>query len=138
MKPGGGRQKGASFERWCARELSTHISLDTPIKRNLDQYQTQGQADLELEGVWSIECKRYKPNGAGTWFLNEWWEQCVEAAGNEMIPRLIFKYGRHAVRCVFPIFAINDEWVETEQAYMPVVTGWEDGLMIIGEHLAEV
>ena len=135
MKPGGGRQKGASFERWCAKELSNHFNLETAIRRNLDQYQTQGQPDLELEGVWSIECKRYKTNGTGTWFQHEWWMQCVTSASEGMIPLLIFKYDRHPVRCVFPIFAINYDWIETAQAFMPVVTDWEDGLVIIGEHL---
>ena len=34
------RNKGAAFERWVAKELTEELGLSTPLRRNLEQYQT--------------------------------------------------------------------------------------------------
>ena len=56
------RNKGAAFERHICNFLNDLLEkrgLDRSVKRNLDQYQTKGLADLYFENF-AIECKRYK------------------------------------------------------------------------------
>ena len=43
------RNKGATFERVICNKLNTVLQskgIDTRVKRNLDQYQTKGMADI--------------------------------------------------------------------------------------------
>ena len=43
------RNKGAAFERVMVNKINTLLEskgLDTRVKRNLDQYQTKGMADI--------------------------------------------------------------------------------------------
>lgn len=51
------RNKGASFERQICKLIKQNLNYDA--KRNLDQYQSKGMADIIIPG-WSIECKSYK------------------------------------------------------------------------------
>jgi len=52
------------------------------LKRNLDQYQTAGKADIEFHNL-MIEAKRY---ASGHWYKPEWWEQAKTSAGDTHIP----------------------------------------------------
>jgi len=106
MKPGGGRQKGASFERWVAAELESELGVK--FRRELDQYQQKGLGDLRAidcpEFPFTLELKRY---ARGCVARAEWWEQVCEAAriANRM-PALIYKFDRQGIRCRVPFTAI--------------------------------
>ena len=56
------RNKGAAFERFIVNKINNYFeskNIDKRVKRNLDQYQEKGQADIYLDNI-AIECKRYK------------------------------------------------------------------------------
>ena len=48
------RNKGASFERKICKLIKDNLNI--AAKRNLDQYQAKGQADIFIHG-WSTDCK---------------------------------------------------------------------------------
>ena len=103
------RNKGAAFERIIVNKINTILEskgIDTRVKRNLDQYQTKGMADVYWD-KFAIECKRYKNNGKKTVYKNEWWKQAVESAGDNLIPILIYKYDRRDIMCVLPLFLVT-------------------------------
>jgi len=103
------RNKGAAFERVIVNKINTILEskgIDTRVKRNLDQYQTKGMADVYRD-KFAIECKRYKNNGKKTDYKNEWWKQAVESAGDNLIPILIYKYDRRDIMCVLPLFLVT-------------------------------
>lgn len=97
------RNKGAAFERVIVRlinDFCEHRGLDETVKRNLDQYQSKGMADIYWRNF-AIECKCYA--GKGTTFAQEkWWTQACESAGDKLIPVLIYKYNRNKPRYVLP------------------------------------
>ena len=128
------RNKGAAFERWVAKELTEELGLHTPLRRNLEQYQTANCSDIVLP-PFQIECKRYASNGAGTWYRDNWWAQVCSAIEEDYMPALVYKYDRHPVRWVFPIVAINEDWGCTESRFEPVALTWSGGLMLIAEWL---
>ena len=103
------RNKGAAFERVICNKLNTVLEskgIDTRVKRNLDQYQTKGMADIYFD-KFAIECKRYKESAKKSMYKNEWWEQAVESAGDNLIPILIYKYDRKQIMCVIPLFLVT-------------------------------
>jgi hypothetical protein len=103
------RNKGAAFERVIVNKINTVLEskgIDTRVKRNLDQYQTKGMADVYWD-KFAIECKRYKANGKKTMYKNDWWKQAVESAGDNLIPILIYKYDRRDIMCVIPLFLVT-------------------------------
>ena len=51
------RNKGASFEREIANELTTRLELKHQLKRILEQTREKHLPDLIL-GRWYLECKR--------------------------------------------------------------------------------
>ena len=69
------RTKGASFERDLVKRLNTFFAehgFDFECKRNLDQYQSVGQCDIEIPDH-AIEAKSYK---SGWWYaVNPSWER---------------------------------------------------------------
>ena len=75
MKQGGGRQKGAAFERDIARQLDAELGI--AFRRDLIQYQERGRGDLvRVDGEpfpFVIECKRYAKGP----IRPEWWRQAV-------------------------------------------------------------
>ena len=97
------RNKGAAFERVIVRLINDFCEkrgLDETVKRNLDQYQSKGMADIYWRNF-AIECKCYA--GKGTTFAQEkWWAQACESAGENLIPVLIYKYNRNKPRYVLP------------------------------------
>ena len=103
------RNKGAAFERVIVNKINTLLEskgLDTRVKRNLDQYQTKGMADIYWD-KFAIECKRYKAGGKKTMYKNEWWQQAIDSAGDDLIPLLIFKYDRREPMCVIPLYLVT-------------------------------
>ena len=96
------RNKGASFERKICKLIKDNLNIDA--KRNLDQYQAKGQADIIIPG-WSIECKAYLK---GTTFKRAWWEQAKESAASlSLTPVLIYKYNNCPIKCVISLDVLS-------------------------------
>ena len=96
------RNKGASFERKICKLIKDNLNIDA--KRNLDQYQAKGQADIVIPG-WSIECKAYLK---GTTFKRAWWEQAKESAASlNLSPVLIYKYNNCPIKCVISLNVLS-------------------------------
>ena len=113
------RNKGASFERDLVRRLNTFFAengFDFECKRNLDQYQSAGQCDIEIPNH-AIEAKSYK---AGWWYAPAWWDQVCASCG-ERTPVLIYKFNNKAIRVCVPIYAVNPSW-ERDNAQTVVMT----------------
>ena len=115
------RTKGASFERVIVKKINTYLASKgstKTVKRNLDQYQTKGMADIYWDNL-AIECKRYKGNRKSDVFKNEWWNQAVESANDNLIPVLIYKYDRRKIMCVIPLYLMESGYKKNwEQYYM--------------------
>ena len=78
------RNKGASFERKICTMIKDNLNIDA--KRNLDQYQAKGQADIIIPR-WSIECKAYLKGGS---YRQAWLNQARESAAKlNLTPVLI-------------------------------------------------
>ena len=120
------RNKGAAFERVIVRlinEFCEKRGLDETVKRNLDQYQSKGMADIYWRNF-AIECKCYA--GKGTTFAQEkWWAQACESAGENLIPVLIYKYNRNKPRYVMPAALILNGTPLSNQS---VMVGYVDDL----------
>lgn len=96
------RNKGASFERKICKLIKDNLNIDA--KRNLDQYQAKGQADIVIPS-WSIECKAYQK---GTTFKPSWWVQTKESAATlKLTPVLIYKFNNCPIKCVIPIDVLS-------------------------------
>jgi len=94
--------KGASFERKICKLIKDNLNIDA--KRNLDQYQAKGQADIVIPS-WSIECKAYQK---GTTFKPSWWVQTKESAATlKLTPVLIYKFNNCPIKCVIPIDVLS-------------------------------
>lgn len=111
MKPGGGRLKGAQFEREIASVLFDLIGIR--FKRDLEQYRTADRGDLVADNdefPFSIECKRY---ASGTTARKKWWEQCCNAArGQAKWPALIYRFDRcdTIVRVPLDVLLSQNDW----------------------------
>ena len=120
------RNKGAAFERVIVRLINDFCEkrgLDETVKRNLDQYQSKGMADIYWRNF-AIECKCYA--GKGTTFAQEkWWAQACESAGENLIPVLIYKYNRNKPRYVIPAALILNGTPLSNQS---VMVGYVDDL----------
>ena len=93
-----GRSKGHNFENSLIKKFQDEFGeCANHLKRNLEQYQTAGKADIEFHNL-MIEAKRY---ASGHWYKPEWWEQAKTSAGDDYIPVLIYKYDRQPIRMVF-------------------------------------
>ena len=97
------RNKGAAFERTIVKLINDFCEkrgFDETVKRNLDQYQSKGMADIYWRNF-AIECKCYAGKGS-TFAQEKWWAQACESAGEDLIPVLIYKYNRNKARYVLP------------------------------------
>ena len=124
-----GRAKGHAFER----ELIAKFQLEfgdcaNHLKRNLEQYQTVGKADIEFHNL-MIEAKRY---ASGHWYKPEWWEQAKTSAGDEYIPVLIYKYDRQPIRMVFPLSIMTDYSMKLDET---ITVDWDTGILLMRETL---
>tara|TARA_E500000178_G_C16789275_1_gene647251 strand:- start:73 stop:462 length:390 start_codon:yes stop_codon:yes gene_type:complete len=92
------RRKGANFELQVCRLIKQNLNIEA--RRNLDQYQSSGMADIIIPG-WSIECKAYQK---GTIYKEKWWRQCKAAAlTKNLTPVLIYKFNNSPIKCVIQI-----------------------------------
>jgi hypothetical protein len=142
-----GRQKGANFERFIAKEL--FLETGTIFRRNLSQYQQKGLADLTPDGTFPflIECKRY---AAGV--DPKWWDQICEAARsshnkNDALPCLIYKLDRQSIKCRIPIEAMRRLGEPAPKGYLPdaqfpwsytATLEWPDFIYVCRELMADV
>jgi hypothetical protein len=120
------RNKGAAFERVIVRlinEFCEKRGLDETVKRNLDQYQSKGMADIYWRNF-AIECKCYAGKGS-TFAQEKWWAQACESAGEDLIPVLIYKYNRNKARYVLPAALLMNEVPLSNQS---VIVGYVDDL----------
>jgi len=104
MRPGGGRQKGASFEREIAGMLEAELGIK--FKRDIEQYRQSTRGDLipvDASFPFSIECKRYAD---GRYARPEWWEQsCAAAKAAGLMPALIYRFDRSPIVVRIPVQA---------------------------------
>ena len=97
------------------------------MRRNLEQYQTAGKADIEFNNL-MIEAKRYK---SGNWHKEEWWDQALTSAGDEYLPILIYKYDRQPIKFVFRLSDLMGKGYESDTA----TVDYETGIMLMRELL---
>ena len=120
------RNKGAAFERSIVKLINNFCEkrgLDETVKRNLDQYQNKGMADIYWRNF-AIECKCYAGKGS-TFAQEKWWAQACESAGEDLIPVLIYKYNRNKARYVLPAALLLKEVPLNNQS---VIVGYVDDL----------
>lgn len=120
MKPGGGRMKGATFEREVAGLLFDELGIK--FKREIEQYRQADLGDLvPCDGTFpfTIECKRYAD---GYLAKDAWWDQaCAAAKAANLIPSLVYRFDRRPIVCRIPIQAfvlmsgseLDYGWIET-------------------------
>lgn len=115
-----GRAKGHAFERELIKKFHDEFGQCADhLKRNLDQYQTAGKADIEFNNL-MIEAKRYK---SGNWHKECWWDQTLTSAGDTHIPLLIYKYDRQPIKMVFRLSDLMGAGYEDETATVDYLTG---------------
>lgn len=101
------RNKGAAFERKIVNLVNdklAELGLQERVKRNLDQYQTKGEADIYLRNL-AIECKCYSGDPIN-FAKGSWWDQVCQAAGDSHTPVLVYKYSTGKIKYVIPAYAI--------------------------------
>jgi hypothetical protein len=120
------RNKGAAFERSIVKLINNFCEkrgFDETVKRNLDQYQSKGMADIYWRNF-AIECKCYAGKGS-TFAQEKWWAQACESAGEDLIPVLIYKYNRNKARFVLPAALLMKDVPLSNQS---VIVGYVDDL----------
>ena len=146
MRAGGGRAKGAAFEREIAKLIE--LATGRKLRRRLSQYQEKDLSDLEpADGKpfpFLIECKRYA-SGVSP----KWWDQiCVAAKSaanvDDALPCLIYKLDRQPIQVRLPVQALvmlgnsglaGDIAEAYDWAYT-VTMDWDTFEMVLREHLA--
>lgn len=122
------RNKGAAFERDIVKALKLFCSnydAQIHISRNFEQQFKEGQADINFLN-YAIECKRY---GEGKGLQASWWNQVCNAAGEDRIPVLVFKYNRADIQVALPLWAIlEDEPKDNEKIF---ICKWPEFIHII-------
>jgi len=148
MRPGGGRAKGASFEREICKLIEQETSRK--LRRRLSQYQEKDLSDLEPADnktfPFLIECKRYAKISPS----NEWWDQIVRAAKSsanttDAYPCLIYKLDRQPIQVRIPVQSIvalgyDNLAGDIAEAYdwrYTVTLDWDTFAMVLREHLAD-
>ena len=124
-----GRAKGHAFERELIKKFQDEFgSCANHLKRNLEQYQTCGKADIEFHNL-MIEAKRY---ASGHWHKPEWWTQARTSAGDDYVPVLIYKYDRQPIRMVFPLSIMTDYSMKVDET---ITVDWDTGILLMRETL---
>jgi len=125
------RNKGASFEREIANELTTKLELKHQLKRILEQTREKHLPDLIL-GRWYLECKRY---GSGNEPMDSWWEQVVSASGKDKISALIYKFDRRPIKVRVPLSILNKNFSFNENVTCDL--SFEDFITLIKTEFSE-
>ena len=124
-----GRSKGHNFENSLIKKFQDEFGeCANHLKRNLEQYQTAGKADIEFHNL-MIEAKRY---ASGHWHKPEWWEQAKTSAGDDYVPVLIYKYDRQPIRMVFPLSIMTDYSMKVDET---ITVDWDTGILLMRETL---
>ena len=124
-----GRAKGLAFENLLIKMFQDEFGdCANHLKRNLDQYQTAGKADIEFHNL-MIEAKRY---ASGHWYKPEWWSQAKTSAGDTHIPVLIYKYDRQPIKMVFPLWIMSDYSMKLAET---ITVDWQTGILLMRESL---
>ena len=122
-----GRAKGHAFERELIKKFHDEFGdCASHLKRNLEQYQTVGKADIEFHNL-MIEAKRY---ASGHWHKPEWWEQAMTSAGDKYVPVLIYKFDRQPIRMVFPLSIMTDYSMKLDET---ITVDWDTGILLMRE-----
>ena len=145
MRAGGGRAKGAAFEREIAKLIEQ--ATGRKLRRRLSQYQEKDLSDLEpADGKpfpFLIECKRYASGVSPSW-----WDQiCVAAKSaanvDDALPCLIYKLDRQPIQVRLPIQGLvmlgapvaGDVTGAYDWRYTTTMD-WDTFEMVLREHLA--
>tara|TARA_S200002703_G_scaffold152661_1_gene153304 strand:- start:286 stop:732 length:447 start_codon:yes stop_codon:yes gene_type:complete len=145
MRAGGGRAKGAAFEREIAKLVEQATSRK--LRRRLSQYQEKDLSDLEpADGKpfpFLIECKRYASGVSPSW-----WDQiCVAAKSaanvDDALPCLIYKLDRQPIQVRLPIQAlvmlgapVAGDIAEAYDWKYTATMDWDTFELVLREHLA--
>ena len=146
MRAGGGRAKGAAFERETCKLIE--LATGRKLRRRLSQYQEKNLSDLEPADnkpfPFLIECKRYA-SGVSP----KWWDQIVTAAKstantNDALPCLIYKLDRQQTQVRIPIEAlvvlgnssVAQDIAECYDWRYTATLDWDTFEMVLREHLA--
>lgn len=122
-----GRAKGHAFERELIKKFHDEFGdCASHLKRNLEQYQTVGKADIEFHNL-MIEAKRY---ASGHWYKPEWWTQARTSAGDTHIPVLIYKFDRQPIKMVFPLSIMTDYSMKLDET---ITVDWDTGILLMRE-----
>jgi Holliday junction resolvase len=149
MRAGGGRAKGAAFEREICKLIEQETSRK--LRRRLSQYQEKNLSDLEPADnkpfPFLIECKRYAKLSPS----NDWYDQIVAAARsaantNDALPCLIYKLDRQQTQVRIPIEALvmlgrpvaAKDIAEAYDWRYTATLDWDTFAMVLREHLADV
>ena len=145
MRAGGGRAKGAAFEREIAKLVEQATSRK--LRRRLSQYQEKDLSDLEpADGKpfpFLIECKRYASGVSPSW-----WDQiCVAAKSaanvDDALPCLIYKLDRQPIQVRLPMQAlvmlgapVAGDIAEAYDWKYTATMDWDTFELVLREHLA--
>jgi len=149
MRAGGGRAKGAAFEREICKLIEQETSRK--LRRRLSQYQEKNLSDLEPADnkpfPFLIECKRYAKLSPS----NDWYDQIVAAARSaanttDALPCLIYKLDRMPIQVRIPIEAlvmlgrpvVSKDIAEAYDWRYTATLDWDTFAMVLREHLADV
>lgn len=121
------RQKGASFERYIAQELSARLGIE--FRRDLDQYRERERGDLITdEAGWPflIECKKVEKFSLGAWR-----KQATTAALKAgLLPVVIYQPPYKATTVSVPLKAFCDAWPADQWAEVTL-----DGFALLAREL---
>ena len=124
-----GRNKGAQFEREICSKIQE--ALGVKVTRNLEQYRTKDQGDIQGLDGWVIECKRRK---TGSHFgKQDWLDQVYSATSNKEMPVLIIKYDYQPIFCVLPMFAICNDYESDNEFELIATVSFETWLFLARE-----
>ena len=113
------RTKGAAFERLIVRKINECLAkegLEDRVARNFDQSWKAGLADIYFRNF-AIECKRYGKSNTKM-YKQDWWEQGLERAGDDLISILIYKFDRKTEMCVLPAWLVSSAPKNNQIVYM--------------------
>jgi hypothetical protein len=130
VRPGGGRAKGAAFERWVAIQLRT---LFPEARRG---YQYRGGVEMpDVIGVdgWRIECKVGRPAKQPLEALAQCENDAMEheASGGRMTRKVaVCKQDRQEPTATVRLYAVWND-CPSEWAMIPVTMSFGDWLMLL-------
>ena len=98
------RNKGSAAEREVFNLLRDELGL--VVERNLQQTRNGGADSVSIPGL-AIEVKRQEKE-----WLEAWWNQAVEQAGNTLVPVVAHRRSRQQWKFVVPL-----TWVMGSDAF---------------------